>query len=138
MVPLDFFSAASSPANNNKCGSGVAPNSKVSGIRLIAEGTTDLDEAEGLFFGVKEGDNHVLSCSWGPEDDGQRLEGPLPHTEDALGKGTVLGRGGKGAVYVWAAGNGRENKDNCNYDGYANNRFTIPVGAVAPNGQVAW
>lgn len=40
------------------------------------------------------------------------------------------GRGGKGSIYVWAGGNGRGSGDNCNYDGYANSRFTIAIGAV--------
>ena len=38
------------------------------------------------------------------------------------------GRGGKGTIYVWAGGNGRRSSDNCNYDGYANLRYTIAVG----------
>jgi kexin len=60
-------------ANNNQCGVGTAPNSKVSGIRLIAESTTDADEAEGLSYRLDV--NHILSSSWGPYDDGMRLEG---------------------------------------------------------------
>ena len=37
----------------------------------------------------------------------------------------TTGRNGLGSVYVWAAGNGGKNNDNCNYDGYANSPFTI-------------
>jgi hypothetical protein len=36
---------------------------------------------------------------------------------------------------VWAGGNGGAANDNGNYDGYANNRFTIAVGAIAHDGR---
>lgn len=35
---------------------------------------------------------------------------------------------------MWAAGNGRQNGDNCNYDGYANSRYVVTVGAVTDKG----
>lgn len=37
-------------------------------------------------------------------------------------------------MYVWAGGNGNEQQDSCNYDGYANSRFTIAIGAIGKNG----
>jgi subtilisin-like proprotein convertase family protein len=48
------------------------------------------------------------------------------------------GRGGKGSVYVWAGGNGRGSGDNCNYDGYANSRLTIAIGAVDHQGKQSY
>ena len=48
------------------------------------------------------------------------------------------GRGGKGSIYVWASGNGRRANDNCNYDGYANSRYTIPIGSVSDDGRYAF
>jgi len=42
-------------------------------------------------------------------------------------------RGGKGSVYLLAAGNGGANNDNCNYDGYANSRFTIGETSLPPS-----
>ena len=45
-----------------------------------------------------------------------------------------MGRGGLGNIYTWAAGNGLTNDDNVNYDGYANSRYTIAVGAIDHNG----
>ncbi len=127
---------SSSMANNPFCGAGTAPQSKVSGIRLIAESTTDADEGEGLSHRLDV--NHILSSSWGPFDDGNRLEGPGPVLEAAFKQGVTEGRGGKGTIYVWAAGNGRAARDNCNYDGYANNRYTIPVAAIIVNGNPAY
>jgi len=54
--------------------------------------------------------------------------------EDAV----THGRNGKGSVYVWAGGNGRSSGDNCNYDGYANSRFTIAIGAVDYQGKQSY
>jgi hypothetical protein len=48
------------------------------------------------------------------------------------------GRGGKGSLYVWAGGNGGIFDDNMNYDGYANSRYTISVGAVNEGGGPAF
>ena len=98
------------------------------GIRLIADYTTDAQEAAGLTFHTDV--NHIYSNSWGPNDDGRRLEKPGRLTVRAMEDAVTNGRGGKGSIYVWAGGNGRSSGDNCNYDGYANSRFTIAIGAV--------
>jgi subtilisin-like proprotein convertase family protein len=58
-------------------------------------------------------------------------------TQAALVDGVTNGRGGKGIVYVWAAGNGRAQGDNVNYDGYANSRYAMAVGASTALGKVA-
>lgn len=41
--------------------------------------------------------------------------------------GVMTGRHGYGSIYVVASGNGGQ-KDNCNYDGYANSVYTLTVG----------
>ena len=46
----------------------------------------------------------------------------------------TTGRGGLGNVITWAGGNGLQNNDNSNYDGYANARQTISVGAITNGG----
>jgi hypothetical protein len=56
------------------CGVGVAPRAKVSSIRLIATSTEDYQEAHGIGYAADI--NFVYSNSWGPTDDGKRLEGP--------------------------------------------------------------
>ncbi|VDI83697.1 Hypothetical predicted protein [Mytilus galloprovincialis] len=40
-----------------------------------------------------------------------------------------MGRNGKGAIYVWAAGNGGT-QDNCNADGYVNSIYTVAITSV--------
>jgi hypothetical protein len=89
----------------------VAPQSKISGIRLIAKATSDSIEAAGLTY--KTDLNDIYSSSWGPYDDGRRLEGPGYFLMAAFKAGVTTGRGGKGSIYMWAAGNGRSAMDNC-------------------------
>jgi kexin len=76
----------------------------VSAIRLISRSTEDYQEARGIGFAADK--NMVYSNSWGPPDDGRRLEGPGPLAYAAREKAMQSGRGGLGVIYVWAAGNG--------------------------------
>ncbi len=115
------------------CGVGSAYRSRLSGIRLISGPVSDAQEAQALIHNYHN--NHIFNNSWGPLDDGQRLEGPGILTSLALEDGTTIGRSGLGSIYVWAGGNGLANNDNVNYDGYANSRYTIAVGAVDHNGR---
>jgi len=115
------------------CGVGVAYRAGLSGIRLIAGSVTDAQKAQALTHHYHN--NHIYNNSWGPQDDGQRLEGPETLTSLALEDGINNGRSGLGSIYVWAGGNGLANNDNINYDGYANSRYTIAVGAVDHNGR---
>lgn len=118
--------------DNDVCGVGVAYRAQVGGIRLISETVTDATEAAGLSYKLET--NDIYSCSWGPTDDGRRLEGPGPLAREALRTAVAEGRGGLGAVYIWAGGNGRNKQDNCNYDGYANSRYSITVASVNEEG----
>jgi len=113
---------------NGVCGMGVAPEASVVGIRLIARAVSDLVEADALAFNREDID--VYSNSWGPPDDGVHLEGPGPLVAAAMHDAVTHGRHGLGSVYVWAAGNGRQSLDSCSYDGFANSRLVITVGAV--------
>jgi len=122
--------------DNSNCGVGAAPRAGLSGIRLIASYTSDAQEASGL--GYRYDINHIYTNSWGPNDDGKRLEGPGKLTQRVMENAVNTGRNGKGSIYVWAGGNGRNQGDNCNYDGYANSRFTITIGAVEYNGKQAY
>lgn len=115
-------------SRNSVCGVGAAFEAGLSGIRLIADYTTDAQEASGLSF--RKDINHIYTNSWGPNDDGRRLEGPGSLTLRAMEDAVTTGRNGKGSIYVWAGGNGKSGGDNCNYDGYANSRFAITIGAV--------
>uniref|UniRef100_UPI0037E838A5 proprotein convertase subtilisin/kexin type 4-like n=1 Tax=Semicossyphus pulcher TaxID=241346 RepID=UPI0037E838A5 len=120
-------------ANNSYCGVGIAFNARIGGIRLLAGPVTDAMEATSLTFNIHFIDIYV--CSWGPRDDGAEMDGPHRLTEKALWLGTHKGRGGKGSIFVWAAGNGGTMHDHCGADGYVNSIYTIAIGAVSQMGK---
>jgi kexin len=86
--------------------------------------------------------NGVSNNSWGP------IPGlGIPEPSDsawrtAVQTGLSIGRGGKGLVYTFAAGNGAQAGpdpgDNSNLDGYANFYGVIAVGAVGDDGVKAF
>ena len=118
-------------ARNSYCGVGVAWKAKVAGLRLLSGEITDADEINALTYDYAN--NHVYSCSWGPSDDGGNVAGPNEMIRNAFITGTRKGRNGLGSIYVFASGNGGNNMDECNYDGYANSIYTIAVGAIDRN-----
>ncbi|XP_029133154.2 proprotein convertase subtilisin/kexin type 4-like [Labrus bergylta] len=120
-------------ANNSYCGVGIAFNARIGGIRLLAGTVTDAMEATALTFNIHFIDIYV--CSWGPRDDGAEMDGPHSLTEKALRLGTHKGRGGKGSIFVWAAGNGGTMRDHCGADGYVNSIYNIAIGAVSQMGK---
>ncbi|XP_050720497.1 uncharacterized protein LOC127000612 isoform X2 [Eriocheir sinensis] len=121
---------------NSVCGVGVAYQANISGIRVLGERMTDSMEAAAFVQGLAV--NDIYSCSWGPDDDGRTVDGPHHLAGRALQHGVTYGRGGYGAVYVVASGNGGRNKDNCNFDGYANSVFTVTIGAVDSHGRMPY
>lgn len=117
---------------NNICGLGVAYDGKISGIRILSKQISDEDEALSINYHFNE--NDIYSCSWGPPDDGATMEGPDVLIKRALVSGVQQGRGGKGSIFVFAAGNGAGSGDNCNFDGYTNSIYSITVGAIDHKG----
>tara|TARA_B110000438_G_scaffold172521_1_gene164915 strand:- start:8378 stop:12466 length:4089 start_codon:yes stop_codon:yes gene_type:complete len=126
---------AASKGDNEIGIAGVAYNSSIIGIRLLGEENCETDDlgADSLSHRLDLVDIYVNS--WGPDDDGDILEGMGTLTLAAVEAGISQGRGGLGSIYVWANGNGLANRDNSNKDGYANSRYTIAVGAVNWKGE---
>lgn len=123
---------------NGHCGRGVAPGAKLVGFRLIADPATDLQEATALskFADVI----HIYSNSWGPSDTGQSMERPGRLVRETFARyaGGLVGRQGKGTIYVWASGNGNNLGDSCAYDGYAGSPYVNAIGAIDSTGKQAW
>ncbi|KAJ3194119.1 pheromone processing endoprotease, partial [Irineochytrium annulatum] len=113
---------------NDVCGVGIAFKSRISAVRILSGPLTESDEAAAIFYKMQE--NHIYSCSWGPQDDGRSMDAPPKIVKDAVMLGINEGRGGLGAVYVFAAGNGGAHSDNCNFDGYTNSIYTITVASI--------
>lgn len=122
-------------ARNSVCGIGTGSGATIAGLRLIGGAVTDVTEATALSY--KRDEIDIYSNSWGPIDDGRRFSGGGRLTRLAIESGATIGRKGKGNIFVWAAGNGRQNGDNCNRDSYANSRHTISVGAIDHTGKTA-
>ncbi|BEI93863.1 uncharacterized protein CcaverHIS019_0603220 [Cutaneotrichosporon cavernicola] len=112
---------------NDACGVGVAYKAKIAGLRILSDPITDADEAAALNYKYQE--NEIFSCSWGPPDDGKSMEAPNNVILKAIVNGVNKGRGGKGSIFVFAAGNGAHKGDQCNFDGYTNSIFSVTVGA---------
>jgi subtilisin family serine protease len=127
----------SSALGNNTIGvSGVAPKSTLYGLRLIGLPSTDQDQAEAMSW--KNDVIQIKNNSWGPVDYLPWILGnPGALWKSAVATGTASGRNGLGTLYVWAAGNGKDNADQGTKDAYATNINVIAVGAINNTGQSA-
>ncbi|XP_053380095.1 furin-1-like [Mercenaria mercenaria] len=125
-------------AKNTDCVVGVAYDASLPAIRLLDGyiGATQADEALALTHELSSID--IYSNSWGPTDDGESFSGLASIQVEALQTGVTEGRGGKGAIYTWASGNGGYYYDDCNADGYANSIYTIAVAAMSETTAPTW
>ncbi|MGC3944718.1 MAG: S8 family serine peptidase [Chryseolinea sp.] len=111
--------------------SGVAPEATLMPIRLSSN-LGSIEEVEAFAWAINNGAD-IISCSWGPPDgawwdqvdDGDEFPLP-PLTRDIIKKAVTTGRQGKGAIVLFAAGNGNENIEK---DGYSSNDDVIAVAA---------
>jgi subtilisin family serine protease len=119
--------------------SGVAPEARLMPIRLVS-GLGSQNESDAFVWAADHGAD-VISCSWGPEDGDwsdpsdplHRQVVPLPDsTRLAIEHAVRTGRGGRGCVITFAAGNGNESVDN---DGYASHDQVIAVAACNDRGR---
>ena len=118
---------------NGVCGVGVAWNARIGGIRILSKVITDEDEAHAMIYEMQE--NQIYSCSWGPPDDGRSMDAPGILIRKAVVNAVQNGRQGKGNIYVFAAGNGRNAGDNCNFDGYTNSIYSVTIGGIDRKGK---
>ncbi len=119
--------------------SGVAPAAKLMPVRLSSN-LGSIAEANAFIWAADHGAD-IISCSWGPEDGNWSDPGdPVHFAQVGLPDSTRLaidyairsGRGGKGCIVTFAAGNGNED---CRYDGYAGYEKVIAVSACNDTGK---
>jgi len=124
-------------ADNGIGGCGIAPGVRLATAALLSAPTAsvfDAAEADSLLHFLGRAD--VYTNSWGPTDDlSPASMGPA--YADALRRVVDKGRGGRGSVVVFAAGNGGR-ADNSNHDPYTSSRFTIAVAAVGDDDRATW
>ncbi len=119
---------------NNLGVSGVAPEARMMGLRLIAGATSAEDNGTALAWQPEGIVTHVSSNSWGPADDG-KSDGTISSLQLAgMRKGATENRNKLGTVYVISAGNGRSDGDDESYDGFSSSRYGIAVAAVNRSG----
>ncbi|MFA6962109.1 MAG: S8 family serine peptidase [Opitutaceae bacterium] len=112
---------------------GAAPGATLYGLRLIADYTTDDQEAQAMSW--KNDVIQIKNNSWGPSDYTPSYLGDSGSGwKLAVTDGTTNGREGLGTIYVFAAGNGKAYGDQGNKDGYANDIHVIAIGAVSNKG----
>lgn len=125
---------------NGLGGSGVAPRATLVGYNLL-QSSLNTNEADAMTRNAAS--VSVSSNSWGAADGTGELTASSTLWQSAINTGLTTGRGGKGTVYTWAAGNGRAGdtacpawlcSDDSNYDGRANYRGVMAVGAVNDQG----
>ncbi|HRI59922.1 MAG TPA: S8 family serine peptidase, partial [Saprospiraceae bacterium] len=126
-------------AGLNDGASGVAPEAQLMPSRLRS-GLGSMAEANAFAWAADKGAD-VISCSWGPTDGEWWNPGDAVHnrltmlpdsTRLAMDYALTKGRGGKGCVILFAAGNGNEDTKN---DGYASYPGVIAVAACNDTGR---
>lgn len=126
-------------AGLNGGASGVAPEALLMPIRLRS-GLGSMAEANAFVWAADKGAD-VISCSWGPTDGEWWNPGDPVHnrttmlpdsTRLAIDYALKNGRGGKGCVILFAAGNGNEDVKN---DGYASYPGVVAVAACNDTGR---
>lgn len=123
-------------ANNSICSVGIAFNAGVGGIRMLDGDVTDSVEGGALSFNSQHVD--IYSASWGPDDNGEVVDGPGALARRAFMDGINKGRKGLGSIFVWASGNGGRFNDSCACDGYANSIYTLSISSTSEKGQRPW
>lgn len=114
---------------------GVAPEARAMGLRLIGGATAEDASARALAWQPEGVITHVSSNSWGPDDDGKSDGRVGALTLSGLERGATRNRDGLGTVYAISCGNGRGKDDDSSYDGFSSSRFAIAVAAAGNDGK---
>ncbi|KAH6912118.1 kex protein [Coprinopsis sp. MPI-PUGE-AT-0042] len=97
-------------AKNGACGVGITHEGKVAGLRILGGRITLADEAIALNYGYQT--TSIYSCSWGPRDDGTKMQAPPYVVRKVVLNGINQGRGGDVTVGIvdWQGEHSRYSK----------------------------
>jgi proprotein convertase subtilisin/kexin type 2 len=121
---------AAAKGHNGVGVTGVAFNAQLVGYNLLSATTGDFG-ADAVVKDLAE--NQIYTNSYGSADSNGLYARSEQVWRDAIDTGTRQGRGGKGAVYTWAAGNGAP-EDRSDYDGQANYQGVLAIGSLNAQG----
>lgn len=124
---------AASKTDNNLGVAGVCQNCTIIPIRLIGGYISSFDIRNALRYAVDQG-AWVVNNSWGPQNSSCHNVSANSYQASAVEYGKTDGRGGKGTIMVWAAGN-----DSCDTDtdGDLKNDDIVVVSALTSYGSFA-
>lgn len=143
-LPMDSFQdhgtavagLAAAAGGNRRGVSGVAPAAHLASMVVFGPNDALVDDARLMdAFQYRSNVVAVQNHSWGNASL-QQLR-PEFLTLDAISNAYAFGRNGLGTVFCRSAGNGREDGNNVNDDGYASDPRAIAVAAARSDGQVA-
>lgn len=121
---------AGAKGNNGIGVTGVAYNARQVGYNLLSASTSGFG-ADAVTKDLQS--NHIYSNSYGAADSNGLLAPSDEIWRQAIDTGISTGRGGKGVVYTWAAGNGAP-EDRSDYDGQANYQGVLAIGSLNDQG----
>lgn len=129
-------------ARNTVGGRGVAPQARLLGANVLVAPSSDSNDATALLHG--KAIVAVSNNSWGNPDRDNELGSAGPLFRAALAQGATTERGGKGIVYLFAAGNGYQlsqpdgslltTGQRSSYDAYNNSPYALNIAAVRADG----
>ncbi|MDX1957307.1 MAG: S8 family peptidase [Leptospiraceae bacterium] len=121
---------------NTLGGMGVAPRASLFGYNLLQNLTTTNETSAMTGNGNMQAFD-VSNNSWGAADNRGTYTNSNSTWRTAIDTGVTSGRSNKGAIYLWAAGNGGATVDNSNYDGQANYYGVMAIAAIGDDGKRA-
>eukprot|EP00163_Fabomonas_tropica_P025458 TRINITY_DN4404_c0_g1_i1.p1 TRINITY_DN4404_c0_g1~~TRINITY_DN4404_c0_g1_i1.p1 ORF type:complete len:864 (+),score=249.57 TRINITY_DN4404_c0_g1_i1:113-2704(+) len=123
-------------SKDTSCSVGAAYQTDLTSYRILGKGMDAGKLAKALVHGLDSVAVHSHSWAYAKQN-GKDLVSLSPVVQAAITKGSKQGRDGRGAIYVFAAGNHHKDTSSPDYDGLRSLRYVIPVAASDWAGKVS-